>query len=510
MATCKYIAGLLILLGIHNGVLSQVVLNDTLPEFTIRSSQPSVEPVFLIDSIHLDNAPVQADLARLLSAETGIYIKDYGVGNIATVSLRGGSAAHTLVSWNGIPMNSPTLGSTDLSLLPSALITGVSVHHGAGSVPGSAGGMGGALDIRTEALATPGLQVQFSYTPLLGAQRRSVVWSTAKDKLRSRTSVVRSLAENAFPYTRKTSRGVVIEKRENAASLLTAFGHATQLAHKRSVSEWNLDYLQSDRQIPSPIAASFRGESQYDRALRMRYKWSKEKTSVAVAHINDRQQYQDPLSDTFSQIDSRRIHAHIQHAILDQKQRSFSARLDADRVEAELKQGYSDKRNSQALSLQYAEHFSGDLDVDVTARSQLMNGAVLPLTGAIAVRQKVLANQPLIAQAIVSRNFRLPTFNDLYWPNAGDAALAPEKGWTFETGLRWSNDRFRGLLTYYRNEMERLIAWSPTADGSWRPHNVDQVRSNGIEVLGEWSSPVWRVKATYRHDRTVNLGLAQC
>ena len=51
-----------------------------------------------------------ANLGELLDQEGGVFIKSYGIGSLATSSLQGGSAGHTALNWNGLPINSPMLG----------------------------------------------------------------------------------------------------------------------------------------------------------------------------------------------------------------------------------------------------------------------------------------------------------------------------------------------------------------------------------------------------------------
>jgi iron complex outermembrane receptor protein len=61
-------------------------------------------------------------IADLLSENTEVFIKSYGMGGTATPSFRGTDASHTLVDWNGININSPMLGQTDLSLIPVGIM----------------------------------------------------------------------------------------------------------------------------------------------------------------------------------------------------------------------------------------------------------------------------------------------------------------------------------------------------------------------------------------------------
>ena len=63
-----------------------------------------------------------SDLGRLLSYRTPIFLKFYSISGLASPSFRGTSAGHTQVFWEGIPLNSPTLGQVDFSLFPIGLL----------------------------------------------------------------------------------------------------------------------------------------------------------------------------------------------------------------------------------------------------------------------------------------------------------------------------------------------------------------------------------------------------
>ena len=71
-----------------------------------------------IDSSILMNYS-HSTLADLLSENSEIFIKSYGMGGTATPSFRGTGASHTQIDWNGININNPMLGQSDLSLYTS-------------------------------------------------------------------------------------------------------------------------------------------------------------------------------------------------------------------------------------------------------------------------------------------------------------------------------------------------------------------------------------------------------
>jgi len=89
----------------------------------------------------------QNGLDHLLSRQTGIFIKNYGPGILATSSLRGGSAGQTALVWNGFSLQSPATGQTDLALIPVFFTDDAGVQYGGGSALWGSGSMGGAIHL---------------------------------------------------------------------------------------------------------------------------------------------------------------------------------------------------------------------------------------------------------------------------------------------------------------------------------------------------------------------------
>ena len=88
-----------------------------------------------------------------IGANSSLFFKNYGNGGLSTISLRGTSASHTNVLWNGIPVNSPTLGQSDYSVFPSFLIDNVTVLKGSTSSLFGSGSIGGTVVMDNSVLA---------------------------------------------------------------------------------------------------------------------------------------------------------------------------------------------------------------------------------------------------------------------------------------------------------------------------------------------------------------------
>jgi len=83
------------------------------------------------------------DLGTLLATGSHLYIKSDGPGGLATASFRGTSANHTLVLWNDIPLNGPSLGSVDFSTIPVFFTDQIGISWGSKAAGFQTGGLGG-------------------------------------------------------------------------------------------------------------------------------------------------------------------------------------------------------------------------------------------------------------------------------------------------------------------------------------------------------------------------------
>ena len=92
-----------------------------------------------------------SNLADLIAGVTPLFVKSYSPGGLASVSFRGPAASHTHLIWNGINLNSPMSGQTDLSLIPIFFIDKVSISGGTSSSNTAHTGLGGNIIMKTEA-----------------------------------------------------------------------------------------------------------------------------------------------------------------------------------------------------------------------------------------------------------------------------------------------------------------------------------------------------------------------
>lgn len=79
--------------------------------------------------------------------------------------------------------------------------------------------------------------------------------------------------------------------------------------------------------------------------------------------------------------------------------------------------------------------------------------------------------------------FKAPTFNDLYWPGAGNPDVKPEKSETYGIGIQGTPSWGSWAINAYKSRVKDLITWADDGTGTftWRPFNVDDAKIKGIE-----------------------------
>jgi vitamin B12 transporter len=95
-------------------------------------------------------------------------------------------------------------------------------------------------------------------------------------------------------------------------------------------------------------------------------------------------------------------------------------------------------------------------------------------------------NDAIKFHGLISRSFRVPNFNELFFPDVGWAKgnpdLKPEKGITEEIGVNAGVNKYFTLgLTYFHSDFKKLIQWSVDENYIYVPRNIDST-IDGIEL----------------------------
>ena len=137
--------------------------NIAIKEVTVYGQRPmkdiGVQRTRIDSAVLKEN--VSLSMADVLAFNSSIFVKSYGRATLSTVSFRGTSPSHTQVTWNGMKINSPMMGMTDFSMIPSYFIDDASLLHGTSSVNDTGGGLGGAVRLSTKPAEADGFGLQY-------------------------------------------------------------------------------------------------------------------------------------------------------------------------------------------------------------------------------------------------------------------------------------------------------------------------------------------------------------
>src|SRR5690606_17381308 len=267
----------------------QNTLSDTLDLQEIAVYASSLEKYAVGQQIEtFESASIEnfagRSLGDFLQQNTGLYVRQYGEGMVSSLTMRGASAGHTAVFWNGLPLNSPSLGQSDFSLLPVEAIGKFAVHYGSSGALYGSDAIGGSVHMYSDLKFNQGHQFQVkqgfgSY----GRINSRLSYGFSNKKWASRTKIFRNHSDNDFKYLDLTRTGFPEKRATNAGvrqwGLVQDLGWNISPTSQLSSSFW---YSFTDRQIQY-MMTSYSHEEQEDNQLRSEQLY---KQSYATNTIN--------------------------------------------------------------------------------------------------------------------------------------------------------------------------------------------------------------------------------
>lgn len=432
-------------------------------------------------------------MADLLNDETPISIKSYGQGSLATSSFRGGSATQTAILWNGLNINSVTNGQMDFSLIPVGFSNNVTVQFGGIGALWGNGAIGGAIHLNNTPKFNSGISIDYGIN---GGSFHSIGQNLTiqygSKWISSTISYLNKYTDNDFEYNYENEGILKTGIQHNAE--IRSIGFVNNNSIKLNKSQLlNLSFWtqKTDRNLPPTLLEQSNFANQKDQSYRFssdwQYNFKKSITHVRFGYFNEQLIYIDSLSNTN---DSSVSHSYIAEAETKwflKKYHSFNFGINHTYLDAKTS-GYewspNQNRNSIFLSYQF-ESPSKKLNVSTSIRQEFIEDKKIPFTYSAGIIYQFCTL--FSAKANMSRLYRLPTFNDLYWSPGGNPNLLPESGFSEELGVTFDypNNKktinFKEEITLFNRNIDNWIIWLPSTS-YWIPQNLLSVWSRGLET----------------------------
>jgi len=440
----------------------------------------------------------QQNLGYLLERESGVLVKSYGgAGSLVSVSIHGTGSNHTQVNWNGFPLNSPTTGQADLSLIPSGFMQSIEIIHGASGALYGSGTFGGSINMGNEPDWNNRLAVDYSLRGgSFQAFGNNLIVKAGSRRIQYHASVLSAKADNDFPYRDYYRQSAPMTKAEHNSFRTWGIIQNIYLnAGKGNYIEAGLWHQHKVKEIP-PLMGSYHESNavQKDSLFRsyLSYKKIGEKSAFVIrtAYFSDYLNYTDKLSRTDSgysinsKIDSRRM---MNEA--DYRYYFTSSLILGGGISCNLATGRSENYPGIIREQDYAvfgnlKILHNNWIVNSGIRKEFYDHINPPLQYSLGIRYK--AGNRLILRTGISSKFRKPTFNEKFWIPGGNPGLNPEKGWGGDISSEWvAVDRpEKGLkveatVNLYFQHVDNWIQW--VLYDSITPVEYKEVHASGIE-----------------------------
>ena len=526
--------------------VSEVVVTSKL---TFREVIPSQK----LNGEELERLSVQS-VADALRYFSGVQLKDYGgVGGVKTVDVRAMGTNHLAVSYDGIVLGNAQNGQIDLGQFSLDNVEEVTLYNGQKSAifqPASDFASASSVYIRTrtprfEVGKNQNLKAKLKYgasdllrVSTLYEQRFSPdlslgvngEWMTASGKYHFRYRRKNLDGTTAWDTTAVRQNGDIHAERLEA----NLHGLLTQGAWQLKGYVYN-----SARGIPGAIVNNVwqRGERQQDlntfvqghmqKSVGERFstQWLM-KYAYYDTHYVNRDTTRLPVDNRYKQQEYYLSTSNVVE-LLPGWSASMSYDLRWNHLSADTYRFAFPTRWTHMLSAATAvdyRHVKVQGSVVGTwindhRRDQTETKHVSRLTPALFANVYPLRRGKWLSlRAYVKQSFRMPTFNDLYYTEIGNANLRPERATQYDVGLVLSRHFTSGRIThvslhadaYYNKVHDKIIAYPKGQQFRWTMLNLGKVDLRGLDVVASISGSVCRdmiatLRAQYTFQRAIDV-----
>lgn len=447
-------------------------------------------------------------LSQLLIQHSPVFIKTYGPGGTASASFRGTTASHTLVLWNGLQLNSPSLGEVDFSTIPVFFTDEISLQWGS-KTSANSGGLGGVVNIANKHKFNEGLilDLKQTYGSFNTWGSYVTVGYSAKNYI-ARVKAYRNSSDNDFTYNNIATIPHQEMKQKNADFVDYGVMPEMQIRFKKSMLtlvSWNQWSHRNYAQIMPNVFNNTKEYANNDFSrnfLSYKIYWNSGRVELKSAYFYERQNY---FLETYTSnglpVTQRNTlnKSNVFRQIVDLQQDLYKSWKLSAKVQWDyenVRSGNYDKDTDNGLGCKDRNIISfyvavdgsvyRDLDLRMTFRNDIVDNRSVGFFPTATLTYRMPFVEGLTFNAGYSHNYRNPTLNDLYWNPGGNEDLKAENGKTVDIDVNYFYENVNFNLDFraglYYSKVNDWIQWVPTNYRYWMPKNVSEVMARGLEL----------------------------
>jgi len=430
------------------------------------------------------------------------FIKSYGSGSLATLSMRGGTSNQVLAKWNDIPISNPMLGISDLSLVPISFFESFYDTKGGYSLSDGNGAMTGVLHLQNspDNYQTKSVKLN-SLIGSFGKRMLSTNFNFKINSLSSQTKLLYDRSINDFSY--QLSNQDSTKRQDHAYFENRAFMQNLEY-QINPYNQVKLDiWLQKTfREIPPTTVQSRSEAEQSDQVHRFLFSYNYNKSNLSlnsqIAYMDEDNDYIDPLIliETKNRF-KRVIHqSDINYAFLKGFNLKFHYQYNKTQANTEA---YKAKQilDQWAVNL-IAQKYFGNFKMEAGLGKEWNQNSSAPLSPILDL--VYFTDNDWYFKLKLSREFRLPTLNELFWLPGGNIDLLPEEGWNQELNLSKQIKSNLLHVNFFHRKIDNWILWALGDNGfNYSVRNLASVRSFGAEINNQHSISFDKVESHLKY-----------
>lgn len=437
----------------------------------------------------------QLVLSDMLSSISNISVNSYGSRGVSLASLRGLSSYHTAILWNGINLQNPMNGGVNLTNIPVNFIDQLTIQYGGNGALFGSGAIGGTIQIDNllefgKGYSSEVYQTYGSYNSYF----TGINFGYSGQKFASSTRVFYTETENNYRFHNTTKIGTPYENQVNSNSsnkgLMQNFMVLLSKKDKLSASIWVQDAF---NRYPPMMTASTNNEKDKNFLFRNVIQWCSSHKNVdfntKAGYFQSTQKYRNPgISDTSNHYSNSWI-IESEAIIKISENHSLETGVNVNNEQiTSTNYPASKSRIRPAVSITYKfSDKTGKLELYTGIREEMVERETNPITWSVGSRVKL--SQRIILRGNISRNYRIPDMNDLFWAgykSKGNPNLKPEHGYSEEIGFDYllikDTYTFIPKINIFNNNVADWIIWVPDNNNDWSSVNSKRVWARGFDA----------------------------
>ena len=442
------------------------------------------------------------DFGELLKLKSGIGFTDRGGrGSTGSLFVRGTSSKHVLILINGMRISSATTGATAIENIPLDSIERIEIIKGPMSGVYGADAVGGVIQIFTKQNDEEG---SFATVNSTFGSNNLQKYSGRAGYGNSVYSVSASLSSESTDGIDRTQKKTGGTEDEDGFEQTSGDFSLTATLQDSAILRFNHLKNSSRSEYDSTSSGADNGRYQRGRlettSLNLEYEHSDAFNiigNIGTAKEFSTNFWNPPKSSYFN---TRRTDYLVQGNLILNPQNQISIGIDyqTDRISSSQKNYDKFERTNKGFFALW--QYQGDHSSTVLNARYDRNSAYGSISN-YSLQQSFDLNDDYKIVAGYGTAFKAPTFNDLYWPDAGDPNLQPEESKSFEISLRARLDDLNWQISAFQTKITNLIL-------GWPPKNSSKSTLKGIEVElnREWDDYIFRTSLDYLDAKDDNTG----